>query len=140
MKLLKYFRDIYSGANAKWYRNSWVEFKELGGINNRYSSNYYDVTINKYGVKCGTSLRFCENKGWIDSMDPYGWVQWYFRYWFDRRSNDNERQIARWNDIVSRFKDRLVNMIKDISGRFDDYTFSPIIRQVLLHWGYESLK
>ena len=30
-----------------------------------YASDYYDVNVNKYGVKCGTSLRFWENKGWI---------------------------------------------------------------------------
>ena len=32
------------------------------------------------GVKCGTLLRFWENKGWINPIDPYGWFQWYFRY------------------------------------------------------------
>ena len=31
-----------------------------------YSSDYYDVRLNKYGVKCDTSLRFWENK------DPHG--------------------------------------------------------------------
>ena len=24
-----YSRDIYSGFNGKWYKNSWKEFKEL---------------------------------------------------------------------------------------------------------------
>ena len=28
-----------------------------------YCSNYYDVSINKYGVKCETSLGFWENNG-----------------------------------------------------------------------------
>ena len=42
-----YFRDIYSGINN------------------------YDVNVNKYKVKCGTSLRFWENKGWINPIDPY---------------------------------------------------------------------
>ena len=28
------------------------------------SSNYYDVSVNKYGVKCGASLKLWENKGW----------------------------------------------------------------------------
>ena len=28
-------------------------------------------------------------------------------------------------------------MIKDVNGRIDDYSISPKIRQVLLHWGYE---
>ena len=67
---------------------------------------------NEYGVKYGTSLRFWENKGWINPIDPYDWYQWYFRYWLGRRSVDDKRQIARWKGI---------KMIKDTNGRFDDY-------------------
>ena len=102
-----------------------------------YCSNYYDVSVNKYGVKCGTSLRFWENKGWINDIDPYGWFQWYFRYWLRRRSVDDEKQIKRWKEIVSRFKGKLIKMIKDGNGEFNDYSVSPKIRQILLHWGYE---
>ena len=76
-----YFRDIYSSVNNKWYKNSWKEFDELKNIDQKsYCSNYYDVSVNKYGVKCETSLRFWENKAWINPIDPYGWFQWYFRY------------------------------------------------------------
>ena len=39
--------------------------------------------------------------------------------------------------IVSRFKGKLVKMIKDSNGTFDDYSISPKIRQILLHWRYE---
>ena len=28
-------------------------------------------------------------------------------------------------------------MIKDADGKIDDYSFSPKIRQILLHWGYK---
>ena len=35
-----------------------------------YCSDYYDVIGNKYGVKCGASLRSWENKGWINKQDP----------------------------------------------------------------------
>ena len=71
-----YFRDIYSKVNNKWYKNSWKEFKELENIDQKYySSNYYDLSLNKYKVKCGTSLRFWENKAWINKQDPYGWFQ-----------------------------------------------------------------
>ena len=38
------------------------------------------------------------------------------------------------------FKDKLVKMIKDFNGRFDDYSISPKIRQILLHWGYEFVE
>ena len=38
---------------------------------------------------------------------------------------------------VSRFRGELVKMIRDAGNKFDDYSISPKIRQILLHWGYE---
>ena len=31
-------------------------------------------------------------------------------------------------------------MIKDADDRFDDYSISPKIRQILFHWGYELVE
>ena len=39
--------------------------------------------------------------------------------------------------IVSSFRGKLVQMIKDACSKFDDCSISPKIRQTLLHWGYE---
>ena len=39
--------------------------------------------------------------------------------------------------IVSRFRGKLLKMIRDAGSKFDDYSISPKIRQILLHWGYE---
>ena len=39
--------------------------------------------------------------------------------------------------IINRFRGKLVKVIKDAGGKFDDYSFSPKIRQILLHWGYK---
>ena len=115
----------------------WKEFDRLKDIDKKYyCSDYYDVRVNKYGVKCGTLLRFWENKDWINEIGPYGWFQWYFRYCLGRRSKDDERQINRWKKIV-RFRGKLVKKIKDAGSKFDDYSISPKIRQILLHWGYE---
>ena len=87
-----YFRDIYSGVNEKWYKKSWKEFDQLKGIDEKYCWwNYYDVSVNKYGVKCGTSLRFWGNNGRINSVGPYGWFQWYSIYRLARGSSENER-------------------------------------------------
>ena len=102
-----------------------------------YHSEYYDFRVNKYGVKCGTSLRFWGNKGWINEIDPYDWFRWYFRYWLDGRSEDDERQINIWKRIVIRFRGELVKMIKDAGSKFDDYSVLPRIRRILLHWCYE---
>ena len=35
--------------------------------------------------------------------------------------------------IVTRFSGKLVKMIKDAGGKFDDYLISPKIKQILLH-------
>ena len=95
------------------------------------------MNVNKYGVKCGTTVRFWEIKGWINKIDPYGWFQWYLRYWLGRRSKDDKRQINRCKKFVSRFRDKLVKMIRDASSKLDDYSISRKIRQILLHCGYE---
>ena len=95
------------------------------------------MNVNKYGAKCGTSLRFWENKCWINKIDPHGWFQWYFRYWLGRRSNDDKRQINRWKKIVSRSRGKSRKMIRDAGCKFDDYSISLKIRQIFLHWGCE---
>ena len=129
-----YFSDIYSSINGKWYRNSWKELDFLERIHPiLYLSNYYDTSVNIYKVKCGKSLRFWENKGWIRQQDPYGWFQWYCRYYLGRRSEDDKRQITRWNNTVNRFKGILVKMIKSKNAKYNDYSISPKIRQILLH-------
>ena len=39
-----------------------------------------------------------------------------------------------------KFKGKWVKMIKDVNDIFDDYSISPKIRQILLHWGYEFIE
>ena len=101
---------------------------------------WFDINVNKDFIKCGKSLRFWENKRWINSIGPYGWFQWYFRYWLGRWLFDDERQIARWKVIVNRYKGKLVKTVKDVWSRFDDYSISSRIRQILLYWDYELVE
>ena len=59
-----YFRDIYSGINGKWYKKPWKEFDRLKDIDQKfYCSDCYDLSVNKYGIKCRTLFRFWENQG-----------------------------------------------------------------------------
>ena len=105
----------------------------------------YDVNINKYGVKVGTTLEFWQDKGWIKEFHPYGWVHWYCDFYMGKRGPDDDRQVGRWKKLAGnngRFMRFLVTqLIKKGSGNLKkdlaDFTISPKIRQVLLHWGYE---
>ena len=126
-----YFRYFCSSINEKWYKNSWEEFVHLKNIDAKfYASDYYDVKVNKYHVKRGTSLRFWVNKDRINKLDAYGQFRWYFRYWLGRRSKYDKRNINRWKKVVSRFRGKLVNMIKDAGSKSDDYSIWPKIRQI----------
>ena len=53
---------------------------------------------------------------------------------------DDKRQFNRWKKIISRFRGKLVKMVKDAGSEYDDYSISNEIRQVLLHRGYELTK
>ena len=104
-----------------------------------------DVEINKYGKKVGTTLKFWEDKEWIDKQDPYGWVQWYCEFYLGRRSHDDERQIDRWKKLAGpkgRFRKWLVTQIlkKGTKKDWDDHSISPAIRQTLQHWAYKLKK
>jgi len=144
-----YFRPINSTITKKKYKSkdviseypkSW--FKGID-IEKKITSSKYDKKVNKYGVKCGSSLEDWEKSNWIVKEDPYGWFQWYCRFYRGRRTDDDERQIGRWSKLAGpngRFRSRLMNEIIKKGKRFDDTSVSPVIRQVLLHWGYELTK
>ena len=144
-----YFRPIYSLVTDKKYTPSeamkglpkqWFQGLDMKTM---VTSSTYDKKINKYKVKCGSTLEAWESSGWIIPQDPYGWFQWYCRYSTGRRTNDDERQIGRWLKLAGpngRFRRTLMNKIIKNNTTYDDFTISPVIRQVLLHWGYQLTK
>jgi hypothetical protein len=108
----------------------------------------YDASVNQYRVACGGSLQMWLSKGWIaQDCDPYGWFQWYCRFYSGRRCSDDARQVKRWLACTGpkgRWKRNLLNKIVQQQSKslpsskaFQDPTISPVIRQTLLHWAYE---
>uniref|UniRef100_A0A6C0LJI5 Uncharacterized protein n=1 Tax=viral metagenome TaxID=1070528 RepID=A0A6C0LJI5_9ZZZZ len=98
----------------------------------------YDKDINKYGVKVGQTYEAWCKSGWIHESAPYGWYNFYCNFYKGIRTEDDERQIKRWQGVRARFGNRLINMLKKKGKTAKDVgDVSPKIAQTLLHWGIE---
>jgi len=142
-----YFRPIISAVtNIKYTSSSvldntvlpeWIADLDKSTM---LTSSTYRPQVNKYGVKCGGSLGMWESSGWISDSDPYGWFQWYCRFYSGRRCSDDARQISRWMKsagVKGRFRSQICNKIIVAGAKAEDARISPVIRQTLLHWGLE---
>jgi len=135
-----YFRDIYSSITKINYVDTWKELPEFWISNlhtDYYKSDNYNININKYKVKCGSPLSLWESSGWINPQDPYGWFQWYCRFYCGRRTDDDKRQINRWLRLAGpkgRFRKQFLNKVDE--NTYFDPNFMPTIRQTLLHWAF----
>ena len=143
-----YWRPIKSKFYKNILKNRHTKYTFLSDIPDNLMTrpfDEYDKTINTYNKKVGTTLQFWEEKGWIKKIHPYGWVEWYCDYYSGKRSDDDERQIKRWEQIAGpngRFRKWLVTMIMKNGGEKDwnNKEISPAIRQTLQHWGYKLTK
>jgi len=142
-----YFRPIVSAVTNRRYVPSEVlkdtvltEWIEGLDVKRMLTSSTYRAEVNKFGVKCGGSLGMWESSGWIGDSDPYGWFQWYCRFYRGRRSTDDPRQLSRWLKSAGpkgRFRSQLCNKIIAANTHAGNAKISPVIRQTLLHWGLE---
>lgn len=142
-----YFRPILSGITGKYYKDVWKEFPsnwfEGLDIEKQVKSIIIQKEVNKYKVKMGGNLDMWESSGWITEIDPYGWFQWYCRFYLGRRTSDDERQINRWKKTCGkngRFRVTLIRAIIKNKSKYNDYKIKPAARQGLLHWAYELTK
>jgi len=148
-----YFRPIYSSITGKSYKSE--VYKELPqdwleGLNipSQVSSSTYRNSINKYNAKCGQGLDEWETSGWITGIDPYGWFQWYCRFFQGRRSNDDDRQLkrglacmgpkGRWrSNLMGKICDSAHKPRRTLETELENFDISPVVRQVLQHWAYK---
>lgn len=139
-----YWRPIHSQVTGASYRRIHTRYPSdwWAGIPDEWMTlpwEKYNTDVNQYKVKVGTTLEEWEEAGWIHASHPYGWVQWYCDFYRGKRGPDDARQIKRWIQTAgpnSRFRKRLIGMIRAKHTEYNDFTVSPKIRQTLQHWGY----
>ena len=141
-----YFRTISSSVTKQTYKDAWRELPEswTKGLSAPKCLarpwDKYDLSVNKFGAKSGQTLEDWERSGWMSRHDPFGWFQWYCRFFSGRRCDDDDRQIGRWLKCcgpTGRWKGNLCGKVVIARADFDDASVSPVVRQTLLHWGYE---
>ena len=112
-------------------------FETLGDIDPAlYLGNKYSPKLNKFKVRSGMPYDYWVDMKWMHADDPYGWFEWYIKYFNGRRHPDDDRQIRRWQDfagISGRWRNNIYKKIHETG----DWNVSPRIQQSLLHWGYE---
>ena len=76
-----YWREIYSSVVKKRLKDQhkidifdgW--WKGIPDNHMTRPFEQYDVSVNKFKKRVGTTLEFWEEKRWIKKHDPYGWFQ-----------------------------------------------------------------
>tara|TARA_B000000437_G_C11596113_1_gene285430 strand:+ start:30 stop:533 length:504 start_codon:yes stop_codon:yes gene_type:complete len=119
----KYMTDCTSEFPQSWFNKA------------KLSPNFKNINLNYFKVDASLPLKNWIDKGWIYKDDPRGWFQWYCRYFFGRRiDNEDIRQINRWKAI----KRHLGAVKKNCTPL--DLECRKKQRQALLHWAYDSRK
>lgn len=145
-----YFRPITSGVTGIRYQAKDVvseypkDWFEGLNMSRQVCSTVYDKGVNRFNAECGGDLYMWESSGWIKDSDPYGWFQWYCRFYLGRRCEDDERQISRGLGVMGprgRWRNNLLNKLaasnKSPEAVIADHNISPKVRQLLQHWGLQ---
>jgi hypothetical protein len=78
----------------------WDELDRIS--EDKISHPLYQKHRNFFQVRAGKDQAYWEEKGWIHPDDPRGWFEWYIKFFYGRRHEDDERQIKRWKDFITR--------------------------------------
>ena len=127
MLALGIFGGIYMRDCTKEFPKSWfLRAKFAKGATREKELNYFKVEASQ-------PLSVWRKKGWLSKQDPRGWFQWYCRYYYGRRLEEEDaRQIRRW-----RAMQRHVAQVKKHCKK-KDVACRPKQRQALLHWAIDA--
>lgn len=88
---------------------------------------------NKYAVLSGSTLEWWTSQKLIHPDDPNGWVEWYTKFYYGRRHEDDARQIQRFKAFITRH----LGMLRAFENKGKD---SIKTKQNLLQWAWNYEK
>ena len=114
----------------------------------KYNLKKPDKTVNYYGVLAGKDQGWWEERGMMHPDDPRGWFQWYCKYYYGRRHEDDSRQIKRWENFIRRQTNMFHSTLRrnKISSKtplrvvLDDVNIYPKYRQSILQWAWNPVE
>ena len=118
------FEGYYLNSASDEYPDDWFQNARL--------SDSPDEKINLFAIKSRQPLSEWRRKGWIHSVDPRGWFEWYCRYYLGRRHDFIDTvQIKRWRN----FRRHAGQIRKNCEP--GDIHCRPRQRQALLQWAHD---
>ena len=131
-----YFRDIHPGVNEDGTKSQFDQFKNI-------DQKYYCVSSIIMMLVLRNMVLNVEHRYEFDKIKP-GLMSQVLMDGFSSTLETGQVEDYKImknklieKGIVSRFRGKLVKMIKDAGSKFDDYSISPKIRNILLYWGYK---
>ena len=101
----------FLGSRHEFWKQLNETFPKLSDFA-KLSNGFYDKENNFFKVRSGKDQAYWEDKGWIHPDDPRGWFEWYIKFYYGRRHEDDDRQIKRWSDFITRHSGMLVYLTR----------------------------
>ena len=97
-----------------------------------------NFSLNRYGIKAGLDHTSWIDNKWIHPDDPYGWFNWYVRFYYGRRHKDDFRQINRFRAFIKRHGGMLNGYCQKSNTPMDqaEYKYQKTC-QGLLQWAWD---
>lgn len=119
---------IFGGNYFKIKTDLPIEFiKDSNGL--LISEGRENKFSNRYGIISGSPLEWWLEQNLIHKDDPNGWVEWYVKFYYGRRHQDDDRQIKRFKAFIIRH----LAMLRSYQAKGKD---SIKTKQNLLQWAW----
>jgi hypothetical protein len=103
-----------------------------------YALAIYNQGINYFNVSLDPMNRTFSMPIGLKRMHPFGWFEWYCKYFYGEESKADEHRIKQWVMSINQHWFYIAtSAYTGVGNRFTDLTFLPPRRQALLEFGWD---